>query len=103
MLRLLKVKELEDRRRVLLARSDVYRRTLILEVANIKQSVALLEARRVQVCIIPPLALFGLAVPIGRWFLFGPRRSRKSKQGRGFISSKLLSGVQVASSIAVHL
>ncbi|HWF17656.1 MAG TPA: hypothetical protein VG754_00220 [Verrucomicrobiae bacterium] len=45
MVRLLKVKELDDRKRFLLARSEMYRQTLTLEVANIKFATSLLKRR----------------------------------------------------------
>ncbi len=45
MVRILKVKELDDRKKLLLAQSEMYRETLRLEVANVKFSVALLRRR----------------------------------------------------------
>jgi len=45
MVRILKVKDLEDRKRFLIARSEMYRQTLRLETANIKYSLALLKRK----------------------------------------------------------
>ncbi|GEM_PF-3403231 len=45
MVRILKVKELDDRKKLLLAQSEMYRETLRLEVANVKFALALLRRR----------------------------------------------------------
>ena len=80
MVRLLKVKELEERKRFLLARSEMYRQTLTLEVANIKFSAALMKRRLKS----PKSALLmlGLAVPAVGYFM-GRRRSKAKAAAAG--------------------
>ena len=45
MVRILKVKEFEDRKKLLLAQSQMYRETIRLEVANVKFSLALFKRK----------------------------------------------------------
>ena len=45
MVRILKVKELEARKRLLLTQSEMYRQTMRLEIANVKYSAALLQRK----------------------------------------------------------
>jgi hypothetical protein len=89
MVRILKVsKELEERKRQLLARSEVYRQTLKLEVANIRYSTALLK--RKFSFLRTSSRLLGLAVPLAGLLLFR-RRAKPANTGNGFLA-KLLSG-----------
>ena len=74
MVRLLKVKELEDRKRFLLAQSEMYRQTMTLEIANVKFSAALaghkLRSKR------NIAMLIGTAVPLAG-FLFVRSRAKR--------------------------
>ena len=45
MVRILKVEDLEERKRALMARSEMYRQTMRLEIANVKYGVALTRRR----------------------------------------------------------
>lgn len=90
MVRLLKVKELEDRKRFLLAKSEIYRQTLKLEIANVKFSTALikrkLKARRL------PLLLLGSTLPLAGMFFAKKRAQPKPAAG---LLGKLLSGIKL--------
>ena len=92
MVRLLKVKELEERKRFLLAKSEIYRQTLKLEIANVKFSTALLKrklkARRA------PFLLLASALPLAG--LLFARKRMKPKQAAGLLG-KLLAGVKFLS------
>lgn len=99
MVRLLKVKELEERKRFLLARSEMYRQTLTLEVANIKFSAALMKRKLKS----PKSALImlGLAVPaIG--FFIGRRRAKAKAAAAGpaGLLPKMLVGLKLFSRFA---
>src|SRR5579884_540613 len=91
MVRLLKVKELEERKKFLLARSEMYRKTLTLEVANIKFSTALLRRKLKSPKAI--LALLGsLAVPTAG-YLVGRRHAKaQSKSGPAGLLPKVMVG-----------
>ncbi len=92
MVRILKVsKELEERKRVLLARSEMYRQTLRLEVANIGYSTALLK-RKFNL-LRTSSRLLGLAVPLAGLFLFR-RRAKPAHLGNGFLT-KIFSGFKL--------
>ncbi len=91
MVRILKVKELEERKRQLLARSEMHRQTLTLEVANIKFSAAL-HKRRFKL-LLKSSRWLGLVLPLAGLLLFR-RRPHPSKTENGFIS-KLLSGLKL--------
>ena len=75
MVRLLKVKELEDRKRLLLAQSEMYRQTLTLEITNVKFSTALLKRRLKSKRNIA--LLVGSAFPIAG-FLFARSRAKRA-------------------------
>jgi len=91
MVRILKVKDLEEQRRLLLARSEMHRQTLKLELANIKYSTALLQ-RKFNV-LRTSSRLLGLAVPLAGLFLFR-RRSKPADTGNGLLS-KLFTGFKL--------
>jgi hypothetical protein len=92
MVRILKVKELQDKKRELLARSEIHRQTLALEVSNVKMSLTLLK-KRLRI-LKTAYRLLGIAVPIGG-LLFGHKEPDRKK---GFLS-KLLSGLNVFSRV----
>ncbi len=91
MVRLLKVKELERRKRFLLAKSEIYRQTLKLEIANVKFSTALLKrklkARRA------PFLLLGSALPLAG--LFFARKKRPEPKPSAGLLGKLLFGIKL--------
>jgi hypothetical protein len=94
MVRILKVKELQDKKRELLARSELYRQTLTLEVTNVKLGWALLKKRmRVLKTV---YRMVGWAVPISA-VLFGQKKKERRRRG-GFLS-QLLSGFNLAAKI----
>lgn len=74
MVRLLKVKELEDRRRFLLAQSEMYRQTMTLEISNVKFSTALLKHKLRSKRNLA--MLIGSAVPLAG-FLFVRSRAKR--------------------------
>jgi hypothetical protein len=91
MLRLIQVKELEDRRRVLLAESEIYRRTLILEAANLKYSASLIAQK-----FSPVKAAYRLlknSAPLVAGLLLARKRA---VEARGGFVSKVFSGIQMA-------
>ena|SRR5690348_3502650 len=95
MVRILKVKELEERKRLLLTQSEMYRQTMRLEVANVKYSVALLKRKfnflkssyRTLGAFAPLLGLF-----------FGRKKAEKKAEGGSFFS-KLLAGLRMFSQL----
>jgi len=92
MVRIFKVRQLEERRRLLVARSEMYRQTLKLEIANIKFAAALLR-RKYKFLRISSRSLWAIAPLLG--FLLGRRRHEsKQKEGRGGLF-KLLSAVKL--------
>lgn len=91
MVRIFKVKELEERKRFLLARSEMYRQTLKLELANIKYSAALLK-RKFNI-LRTTFRMLGLAAPLTGLFLF-QKRAKPTNTGNGFLS-KLFSGFKL--------
>ena len=97
MVRLLKVKELEDRKRFLLATSEMYRQTLTLEIANVKFSAALLKRKlKFRRYIV---VLLGLTVPLAGFFF---ARKRSKPKAQGFLP-KLMSGMKLFSQFAPWL
>ena len=88
MVRILKVKELEERKRLLLARSEMYRQTLTLGGGEHKVLRGL-HKRRFNL-LLKSSRWLGLAAALAGLFFFR-RRPTPSKTRNGFIS-KLLSG-----------
>ncbi len=96
MVRILKVKELDDRKKLLLAQSEMYRETLRLEVANVKFSLALLRRRLDFVK--SAVGVVGVAAPV-LGLVLGLRGFRKKDVAmtaakRGMFS-KLMAGWQM--------
>src|SRR5258708_38282917 len=96
MVRILKVKELEDRKRLLLTQSEMYRQTMRLEVANVKYSLALLK-RKLHFVRSSFLALGAFAPLAG--LLFARKNVKKEKNKAGGLFSKLLLGVRMFSQL----
>ena len=96
MVRILKVKELEDRKRLLLAQSQMYRETIHLEVANVKFSLALLKRRLGWAK--SAVGALGLAAPV-IGLLLGLRGFRKSEapriKGRQSLFSRIMAGAHM--------
>jgi hypothetical protein len=92
MVRFLKVKELEERRRLLVARSELYRQTLRLEIASLKY--AALELRHRFGFLSIARRLLGVVASTASLF----RRGTGSEKGGGFVS-KLFSGLQFAAGL----
>ena len=67
MVRILAVRQLEDRKRALVAQSEMHRQTMGLEIANLKYSLALLR-RRLGFLKLAPLSAGVLGSLVG-WFL----------------------------------
>lgn len=95
MVRILKVRDLEERKRMLLARSEMYRQTLKLEVANIKFSAALLN-RKLKL-LRTASRLLGLAVPLAGMYFFRrkPESSNVTNNERNGILSRLIYGFKL--------
>jgi hypothetical protein len=91
MVRILKVKELEERKHLLLARSEMLRQTLQLEVANIGLSTSLLQ-RRLKV-FQKSSQVLGLAISVAGLFFFR-RRGKDTPKTTGILS-KLYSGLKL--------
>ena len=89
MVRILKVKELGDRKRFLRAQSEMYRQTLTLEIANVKFSAALLKRRLKSKRNIA--MLLGSALPIAG-FLFVRKRAKRVSSG---VMPKVLVGLKL--------
>lgn len=92
MVRILEVRELEQRKRELCARSEIYRQTLALEAANIKLSVGLMRKQMRGLRTI--YRLLGWALPIGG--LLAGRKQRSFKQG---FLGRFLAGFNLANRI----
>jgi hypothetical protein len=93
MVRILKVTELAEKKKELLARSELHRQTLTLEVTNVKLAWALLKKRmRVLKTV---YRMISWAVPVGA-ILFGQKK--KERRRSGFLS-QLLSGFNLATKI----
>jgi hypothetical protein len=100
MVRLLKVKELEARKRFLLAKSEMYRQTLTLEIANVKFSAAL-QRRRLKARL-GRFLLLGSVFPLAGLFFAWKRPKPVVAAARGFLP-KLLSGLKLAGKFAPWL
>lgn len=96
MVRIIKVTELQARKKELRARSEIYRQTLALEVTNVRMSVALLKKRLRGVKSI--FRAFGWAVPIGG-LLFGRKRTEPEGKRKGGFLTQLLAGLNLATRI----
>jgi len=96
MVRILKVKELEVRKRTLLIESELHRRTMLLEIDNLQVSFALLKRKYDHVK--SAAGIIGIAAPVAG-LLFALRRSHKSEtqeaKGSGGLISKLVLGAQM--------
>jgi hypothetical protein len=89
MVRIFEVKDLQQKKKELIARSDIHRQTLAREATNIKLSLELLKKRlRVLRTI---YRVLGLAVPVGG-LLFG----HKEPERKASFISKFLSGFDLA-------
>jgi hypothetical protein len=97
MVRLLKVKELEERKRFLLASSEMYRQTLTLEVANIKFSTALLKRRLKSPKHL--LMLLGLAVPVAGYVMGRRAKATEKSRASGWLP-KLVAGWKLYQRVA---
>jgi hypothetical protein len=95
MVRILKVDGLQERKKELRARSEIYRQTLVLEVTNVRMSVALLKKRFSGIKSV--YRMFGWAVPVGG-LLFGAKREAEGHGKSGFLT-QLLSGLNLAGKI----
>ena len=94
MVRFLKVSHLEEQRRVLVARSEIHRRTLQVEVANLKYSASLIKQRFGPLRVVRHL--LKLSAPLAAIFL--ARKKRPADAAGGFLAS-VLSGVRFAAGI----
>src|SRR5262249_11689819 len=102
MVRILKVKELEDRKKLLLLQSEMYRHTLRLETANVKYSLALMKRKYKS-----PLGLLKLGggmAPLAAGFFLVRRFLRKraatpdqEPRGGGGLIPKIMTGLQLLS------
>lgn len=99
MVRLLKVKELDERKRLILAKSEMYRQTLKLEVANLKFSGTLLKRRMRSPKLIA--SVLGLAALPAAGFIYGrklhkpkPKVHAELKAEAGLLPA-LLAGFQI--------
>jgi hypothetical protein len=90
MVRILKVKDLEDHKRFILAKSEMHRQTMKLEIANLRFSTALLK-KRLKFFRSASL-LLGTAAPLAG--LIMARKRAKQTQRGGFIG-KLFAAVQL--------
>jgi hypothetical protein len=93
MVRFLKVTETEDRKKMLVARSQMYRDTLTLEVANARYSVALFKRRLKSGRNI--LLLLSSVFPLTGIFL-----ARQQVKQAGGVLGKLMSGLRLFSQFA---
>ncbi|MDB6065726.1 MAG: hypothetical protein JWR26_1934 [Pedosphaera sp.] len=91
MVRILKVKQLEDRKRFLLSKSEIYRQSLKLEIANVKVSLALLK--RKFKFIGASAGILGAVAPLAGFFI-ARKKSRRPKQ-KGFLS-RVFTGLKLA-------
>ena len=96
MVRIFKVNELDDQKKLLVARSQMYRETIRLEVANVKFSLALMKrklgfARSA-------VGVLGVAAPV-IGLLLGLRGFRKGETpklpGKPSLFSRIMAGAQM--------
>jgi hypothetical protein len=89
MVRFLKVKDLEERRRLLVTQSELYRQTLRLEIVGLKFAAAEFKER---FSIFNSIRrMLGVGVSVAALF----RRQTRSGKGGGFVS-RLFSGLSFA-------
>jgi hypothetical protein len=96
MVRILKVKELEDRKKLLVAQSQMYRETIRLEVANVKFSLALMK-RKLGFAK-SAVGVLGVAAPV-IGLLLGLRGFRKGEMrkfpGKQSLFSRIMAGAHM--------
>jgi len=92
MVRILKVKALEDRKKLLLTKSEMYRQTMKLEIANVRFSAALMK-KRLKIVKTGSMAL-GAALPLLGGLLWARKHSRKKRRSGGILP-KIVSGIQL--------
>jgi hypothetical protein len=90
MVRLLKVKELDDRKQFLLAKSEMCRQTMKLQIANIKFA-GVLAKKRFNFAFGAARTL-GLVAPLAGFFLV-QRRRRKAMQRKSGMISKVIGAI----------
>lgn len=89
MVRILKVKSLEERRHACVAKSEMYRQTMRLEVANVKYSVALWRRKHGYMKIL--LGASAAAVPLAGILA----AKRKAKKAEASLWQRLMGGYQL--------
>ena len=92
MVRFLKVKHLEEQRRELVARSEIYRRTMQLESANLRFSLSLLKQRFNVVRLVGKAWKF--AAPLASAFL--ERKSAAPDERKKNLLSSMMTGMRLA-------
>lgn len=97
MVRIIKVKELEERKRYLLAQSEMYRQTMTLELANVKFSTALLKHKLKSKRNL--LLMLGSVFPMAGLFLARKRLPQRDGAGGGFLP-KIISGMKLFGQVA---
>ncbi|MDB6125888.1 MAG: hypothetical protein JWQ71_4881 [Pedosphaera sp.] len=97
MVRILKVKELEDRRKTLLAKSEMYRQTMKLEIANVRFSAALMKKKLKALRSGSMIA--GAVLPLAGGLLWARKRSKEKEKlkvkERGGWLPKIFSGIKL--------
>jgi hypothetical protein len=98
--RFIKVKELEQRRQELVARSEIHRRMLHIELANVRFSAAIWKQRFAPFRVVRTVLRF--AGPLAGVFL-GRRRAAsngaQARRGVGGVVSTIASGIRFAAEI----
>jgi hypothetical protein len=93
MVRILKVKELEERRKLLLTKSEMYRQTMKLEIANVRFSAALMK-KKLKV-VRAGSAIVGSLLPLVGGLLWARKRSKeKQRSSNGFVP-RIFSGLHI--------
>jgi hypothetical protein len=95
MVRIIGIDHLEQRRKLLQARSEIHRQTLALEIASLRFKAA--RAKRNFGSFKTVFHFLGLAVPVATFFL---DRRRSKTNGRDGMLSRLFSGLKVAGGLA---
>ncbi|SRR5581483_889378 len=95
MVRILGVKDLEDRKRALITQSEMYRQTMRLELANVKYSAALLK-RRFSFLKFAPWSIGALGSLVGFFFLRKRAREREVPRGAAGLLGRLRSFAKLA-------